>query len=344
MINMLFHHYFSGLMKKPLLFILLLVPALAHAGSPPMPTDWTWVETPMGRPVVDRGEKGAWDHYAVDNPYVHSENGKFYCFFEAQDKDFRIGGHERFGLAVSRDGIQWKKHLKPLLDVGRPEDWDSIVAKLPSGVVKQGGKYHLFYSGRDAKTKQIGLATAERLTGPWTKSDRNPVLPSRHDAWDRHISTYPAPVFQIEGRYYLLFRGMKGFYSEEGVGAAVSTDLIHWKRAVESQSEPLTATEEEVASFAVARVGGRYVGISQTLNPRESRRYWYSDDLLHWEKGPKTRFVSSGKVDTLSNPFVVNGQWNVVYEQGDRIYRAVLVPERRDRVARPRASGDGREK
>jgi hypothetical protein len=29
-------------------------------------------------------------------------------------------------------------------------------------------------------------------------------------------------------------------------------------------------------------------------------------------------------VDTISNPFLVRGKWNVLYEQDDRIYQAVL--------------------
>ena len=95
-------------------------------------------------------------------------------------------------------------------------------------------------------------------------------------------------------------------------------------RVPEILNEPLTATEEEIASLAVAEVNGQFVGISQTLNPEECRRYWYSDDLINWTKGPEVQFLASDHVDTLSNPFLVNGEWNVVYEQGDRIYQAVL--------------------
>jgi lipoyl(octanoyl) transferase len=33
----------------------------------------TWLEDPPGRPVIDRGPAGAWDHVAVDNPFVYRE-------------------------------------------------------------------------------------------------------------------------------------------------------------------------------------------------------------------------------------------------------------------------------
>ena len=193
-------------------------------------------------------------------------------------------------------------------------------------MTKRDGKYFLFYSGRGTGTKQIGLATAEQLTGPWKKYENNPVIPSRADCWDRSISCYPTPLFYIDGKYHLLFRGMKACYREEGIGAAVSEDLVHWSRIPAIEEKSLTDVKEEIASFAVVKVKDKFIGISQTLNPKEYRRYWYSDDLLHWNKGPKVPFQASGEVSTLSNPFLVDGKWNVVYEQDDRIYRAVLMP------------------
>ncbi len=296
----------------------------ASAATPELNPNWTWTETPWGRPVVNRGARGQWDHYAVDNPYVYSENGRYYCFFEAQDKPFDKNGHERFGVAVSNDGICWQKTGKPLLDVGGGRSWDSIVAKLPAAVIKKDGKYHLFYSGHNNKTKQIGMATSAKLTGGWSKSPRNPVIRSRPADWDKWISTYPAPLFQVGGRYFLLYRGMERRYFGQGLGVAVSDDLMNWRRIAECDTAPLTPPGEEIASLAVAKVGKRFVGISQPMG-KSRRCYWMSDDLRRWEKGPKVEFKSSGRVDTLSNPFVVEGCWNVLYEQDDRIYRAVLM-------------------
>lgn len=38
----------------------------AQVDDVPLDTAMTWVETPAGAPVIDRGPEGAWDHYAVD--------------------------------------------------------------------------------------------------------------------------------------------------------------------------------------------------------------------------------------------------------------------------------------
>ncbi|MCA9029901.1 MAG: hypothetical protein KDA66_03780 [Planctomycetaceae bacterium] len=291
-------------------------------GNPSLDTSGVWVETPWGKPVIDRGPAGSWDHLAVDNPYVHVGSETFYCFFEAQDKPFPEGGHEACGIATSQDGIHWTKLTSnPVLSPGHQGAWDDVVAKLPVGVIKRGGLYHLFYSGRNDETKQIGLATANQLTGPWTKSPDNPVLSGRSGSWERVLSTHPAPVFELRGRYHLLYRGMEKRYANQGLGVAVSTDLLHWQRLEDSPVIPVT---EEIASLSVAQAGERFVAISQPMD-LQKRSYWFSEDLRHWQQGPPVNLRASVKVETMSNPFVANGQWTVLYEQQDRIYRAVLM-------------------
>ena len=123
----------------------------------------------------------------------------------------------------------------------------------------------------------------------------------------------------------MLYRGMLGFYHHQGLGAVCSDDLLHWKRVGQVDQRPLIPTQREVASMGVALAGGRFVGISQPMRLAE-RRYWFSNDLLEWREGPPVNLNVSRAAETISNPFLVDGQWNVVYEQGDRIYRAVLTP------------------
>ena len=294
-----------------------------NASLPSLDFNGIWVETPWGKPVLDRGPPGAWDHQAVDNPYVHFEDGKYYCFFEAQDKAFEAGGREAIGLAVSEDGIRWEKITRnPVLTTGASTAWDHIVAKLPVGVSKLDGTYYLYYSGRNEQSKQIGVATASELAGPWTKHDNNPIIKAQSGQWDATLSTHPSPIFHHEGRYYMLWRGMKRRYAEQGVGLSVSDNLLEWQRVT---TEPVIGPSEEIASLAITQTEQGFVGISQPI-PLERRTYWFSKDLRHWQKGPAVRFKASVKAETLSNPFFSNGTWTVLYEQNDRIYRAILQP------------------
>ena len=96
---------------------------------------------------------------------------------------------------------------------------------------------------------------------------------TRSDALDARIEALRSCLAKLRlgDRYYLLFRGMKKLYREEGLGAAVSADLVHWSRVKQSQTEPLTRTEEEIASFAVARAGGTLRGhFTDAQSPRTS--------------------------------------------------------------------------
>jgi len=289
---------------------------LSILSAPPLDPAGVWLERPAGRPVIDRGPNGAWDHYAVDNPFLLLEGDKLYCFYEGQDKPFRNGGHERVGLAVSDDGLHWRKcDANPILDVGPHGAWDSEVAKIPC-VTKHAGQYWLFYTGRATAggTMHIGLATSSDLRR-WQKVPE-PVLRSRPDRWDRVLSTHAAPVLRVGGRFLLLYRGMLRRYAAQGVGLAASTDLKHWRRARE---EPVIGPDNEIYSLAVARSAGRFIAIAQS----PGRRYWFSRDLVHWRSGPQARF-SGPHVETVSNPVFFRGRWIVLYEQRDRIYRAEL--------------------
>ncbi|MDB4679334.1 hypothetical protein OAE79_03235, partial [Rhodopirellula sp.] len=128
--------------------------------------------------------------------------------------------------------------------------------------------------------------------------------------------------FEIDGRFHLLYRGMQKRYANQGVGIAVSTDLLHWERL---SNTPVINVRQEIASMAVAETNTGFVGISQPMN-LANRTYWYSNDLHQWHQGPPVNFRSSVRAETISNPFLSDGKWTVLYEQNDRIYRAILQP------------------
>jgi len=296
-----------------------MVVSMFAGGADPPAGDGVWRERPVRQPVIDRGPTGSWDHHAVDNPFVFLQDGTYYCFYEAQDRPFNQGGHERIGLAVSTDSVHWRKYEgNPVLDVGESGQWDRIVAKLPT-VVRHADRYWLFYSGRDPAGKQIGLAVSDDLRH-WHKHASNPVLARRPGRWDAQLSTHPAPVVQRGGRFFMLYRGMKGFYHQQGLGLAVSDDLIHWRRHCDG---PVLPPGEECYSMAMTPGGSGYWAIAQA----RKRRYWTTDDLVTWRAGPEPRF-DGASVETLSNPFRCGGRWVVLYEQKDRIYRAVATADR----------------
>ena len=79
--------------------------------------------------------------------------------------------------------------------------WDSGMAHNPA-VYRVGGSFLLFYIGSDvgSRYRQIGVATAARITGPWARSERPLDLGVKSDA------NNPAACFERDGSLRLLWR------------------------------------------------------------------------------------------------------------------------------------------
>lgn len=291
--------------------------AVGRGGAPPA---WrkqlgaapAWIEDPLGTPVIDRGDPGSWDHVAVDNPFVFQEAGHLYCFFEAENAE----GREQIGLAVSDDLVHWTAWPRnPVLAAGPTGAWDHQAAKLPA-VARHGGRYVMLYTGKDGKgNAAIGMATSKDLRH-WTKEGAGPVVTGRPDAWDPVITTCPA-VLSRNGELYVVYRGMKTFYTEQQLGVLVTRDLRRWRRL----AGPLAGLAG-VYSFAVCPtpVDDVYMAVSQR---QHAGRVFLSGDLVTWQPGPLPRYDPSA-IDTPSNPVLHAGRAWILYEKRDRIYRARL--------------------
>ncbi|MBL8237730.1 MAG: hypothetical protein JNM66_09940 [Bryobacterales bacterium] len=95
-----------------------------------------WIKS-LKNPILELGAAGAFDENGLGEPAVWPQFGKWWMLYTGRDKkEWR-----RTGLAVSSDGVIWKKvGEKALLDVG--ERWNSRVVcdpevePLPDGTVR----------------------------------------------------------------------------------------------------------------------------------------------------------------------------------------------------------------
>jgi hypothetical protein len=83
------------------------------------------------------------------------------------------------GYAYSSDGLSWTKYASnPVVTLGSGGSWDDTLL-LPSGCVRLGSTFYLFYSGSDdlaAPTWSVGMATFTNPESSYTKSADNPIL------------------------------------------------------------------------------------------------------------------------------------------------------------------------
>jgi hypothetical protein len=103
--------------------------------------------------------------------------------------------------------------------------WDSRMAHNPK-IVRHGSRYVLFYIGSDDRgqmgRRYMGYAVADRIEGPWRRSDR--ALPDlwRSKETQRADATNPAPCVRPDGALLLGFRQAPEMLI--GVAAAPSLD------------------------------------------------------------------------------------------------------------------------
>lgn len=144
---------------------------------------------------------GAW------SPSVWQEAGTWYMIYTGSPSS----GVYQACLATSADGTTWTKAGAVFTGGATATDWDYLSAET-GNVIKVGSTYYLHYTTlnpagvlhTDRRCRQIGVATATVLTGPWTANARNPVFAA--PAWDRRFApfvfAYPSSASTLQ--YYLI--------------------------------------------------------------------------------------------------------------------------------------------
>lgn len=158
----------------------------------------TWDEKGV---AIPRGEAGSYDHRSVFTCEIIAAEGKYYLVYQAAADEDGIYNRNTVGMsyADSPDG-PWTKLEEPVLHPTYTNDmfFDNNAVHDPC-IVPYKGKYHLYYKGecncRDnddcarwcnpacGLRKQVkwGVAIADKPTGPYVKSQYNPVTNTGHE-------------------------------------------------------------------------------------------------------------------------------------------------------------------
>lgn len=125
--------------------------------------------------VLRAGEGGAWDDSGVGSPSVLwlSELDRYFLYYDSPDSP--VGG---IGLARSQDGAAFDRvdtgsGPGRVVEPGEAGAWDSAWIGAPT-VIRDNGRFHLWYAGTDGVTWAVGHATSyDGLR--WVKDPANPV-------------------------------------------------------------------------------------------------------------------------------------------------------------------------
>lgn len=178
-------------------------------------------------PILKKSVK--WEEKDVFNPCAFVRNGKVYMIYRAEDTIGKFAGTSRLGLAISNDGLHFKKMDKPIFfpdnDSQKKYEWEGGCED-PRIVESPDGQYIMTYTAYDGKTARLLLATSKDLEhwqkyGPvlgegkhlntWSKSG---AIVCKQDG-ERMVAT------KINGKYWM-------YFGDTSLFLATSDDLIHW--------------------------------------------------------------------------------------------------------------------
>ena len=180
------------------------------------------------------GQPVRWEEKDVFNPAVVVKDGKVYMLYRAENLVTpAMGKTSRIGLAVSTDGIHFRRQPAPVLfpanDAHKPYEWPGGTED-PRVVETDDGTYVMTYTAYDGDKARLHVATSPDLqhwtkygnafaqayggkyVSKWTKSGS---IVSRYEADGRIVAT------KINGKYWM-------YWGDAQIWLATSADLIHW--------------------------------------------------------------------------------------------------------------------
>jgi predicted GH43/DUF377 family glycosyl hydrolase len=229
---------------------------------------------------MTRGAKGEWDAVDVLNPSVMRQGDAYYNFFSGYD-----GKTWHTGLAVSGDGVTWRKEGKILSP--DPGTWEGeAIAANGSAIADDSGILYYYQAGDPV---EIGLARS-RDAHAWTRRGA-PVLPAGpYGSWDERGVADPY-VIRAGRNYYMFYLGMDRARRQR-LGVAISDDGVSWYKLrgnpILELGEYGAFDENGLGEPAVWPARGYYWMLYTGRDRDEMRRLGLarSRDGVRWEKLP----------------------------------------------------------
>jgi len=159
-----------------------------------------------GNPILEPRREHLWEDRAVFNCAVVHHEGLFHMLYRAVAKDLV----STIGYAVSRDGFDWLRLDKPVLEPAN--EFETKGVEDPR-VTRIGDTFYMAYTAYSEQGMRVSLAASNNLI-TWERLGI--ILPGEDN---KDAALFPE---RIGGRYALLHR------RPPDVWIACSDDLLHW--------------------------------------------------------------------------------------------------------------------
>ncbi len=176
-----------------------------------------------------------WEEKDVFNPAAVVRNDSLYLLYRAEDKIGIYNGTSRIGLAVSTDGLHFKKRPDPVF---YPAEDSMKIYEWPGGcedpriVQSDSGWYLMTYTAYDGKTARLCEAVSSDLEH-WQKKGLVFKSDPFKDTWSKSGSVVSRRngdriiAAKINGKYWM-------YWGDSNIYLASSDDLLNWEPLLDS--------------------------------------------------------------------------------------------------------------
>ena len=224
----------EGLTKLPnaknmpnskLVLLVLLFPSILFAQQPSWSLDG-FKKHDTENPILKPNLGVPWESRNVLNPTALVRDNKVYLLYRAQDSL----GTSRIGMAISEDGIHFKRQAKPILgpenDAFRGYEWPGGIED-PRIIETEDGKYVLTYTSYDGKTARLCSAMSTDLEH-WEKLGPMLARPKYLNTWSKS-----GAIVGKERAGHIVAQKIDGYYwmyfGDTDLFMAKSRDLRQWE-------------------------------------------------------------------------------------------------------------------
>jgi predicted GH43/DUF377 family glycosyl hydrolase len=224
-------------------------------------------------------------------------------------------------LVESGDGVQWSK---PLIVLGPNEksDWEKDLNR--PVVLKNGGRYQMWYTGQAKGRSSIGYATSQDGK-TWRRMSARPVL-SAEAPWEKVAVMCPHVIFDDKERLYRMWYSGGEQYEPNAIGYATSPDGVHWTK---HDNNPVFTPipehgweKERVTACQVLRQGDWYLMFYIGFRDRDHAQIGIArskDGITGWQRHGANPIIRPGKDkwdhDAVYKPYAIydGRQWLLWY-------------------------------
>lgn len=276
-----------------------------------------WVKSNRN-PMLRLGTGQDFDSQNIMSPSIAKDGGQYYLFYAGGPLGPRNGGElvkYQLGLALSPDGVNWKKTGKPLLPLGSRDNFHVTPALLrdPAGnLLKAGDKWHMVYCGN--REDDVEYATSPNGL-QWSKHARSPI----------YRAAYAPNLVSVNGeiRMYYIHKPASTPTKKVPweVHLATGPDLFSLKAHPANPMLKISQPWEKGALFYpyVIREDNKWILFYASYWDRPGRKETYtaigiatSSDGLQWTKSPANPILTP--IDGSPYESVYNSSQSVIWD------------------------------